>query len=140
MNIIYLTDTLALWGGVEKVLSYKAKELTERFGYRLLILTTNQGNHPLPFEFSEGVSYFDLGINLHHQYKYNFFKRLLFVRRARKLFKSRLQDQINEFRADVVVLVMLNYADIIADVLNNIPWIFESHSSYHSEAFPAPPS
>ena len=68
MNIIYITDTLALWGGIERILSYKAKELNERFGYNVRILTTNQGSHPLPFEFSKGVSYVDLGINLHHQY------------------------------------------------------------------------
>ena len=135
MNIIYITDTLALWGGIEKVLSCKAKELTERFGYHVRILTTNQGSHPLPFEFSDNVSYVDLGINLHHQYRYKSFARLLFMYKTRKIFISRLQEQINEFHADVVVLVMLNYADVIGDVLNNIPWIFESHSSYYSEKF-----
>ena len=135
MNIIYLTDTLALWGGIEKVLSCKAKELSERFGYHVRILTTNQGTHPLPFEFSDNVSYVDLGINLHHQYRYKSISRLLFMYRTRKLFRTRLQEQIDNFHADVVVLVMLNYADVISDVLKDIPWIFESHSSYYSEKF-----
>ena len=135
MNIIYITDTLALWGGIEKVLSCKAKELTERFGYHVRILTTNQGSHPLPFEFSKNVSYVDLGINLHHQYRYKSISRLLFMYRTRKLFKLRLQEQIDIFHADVVVLVMLNYADVISDVLKDIPWFFESHSSYYSEKF-----
>ena len=135
MNIIYITDALALWGGVEKVLSYKAKELSERFGYHVRILTTNQGAHPLPFEFSDNVSYVDLGVNLHHQYRYSFFARLLFMYRTRKLFQSRLQEQIDSFHADVIVLVMLNYADVIDKVLKDIPWIFESHSSYYSEKF-----
>ena len=89
MNIIYLTDTLALWGGIEKVLACKAKELTERFGYHVRILTTNQGTHPLPFEFSDNVSYVDLGINLHHQYRYKSISRLLFMYRTRKLFRTR---------------------------------------------------
>ena len=135
MNIIYLTDTLALWGGIERVLSCKAKELTERFGYHVRILTTNQGTHPLPFEFSNNVSYVDLGINLHHQYRYRSLTRLLFMHRSRKLFRTRLQEQINDFHADIVVLVMLNYADIVGELLTNIPWVFESHSSYYSEKF-----
>ena len=135
MNIIYITDALALWGGVEKVLSYKAKELSERFGYHVRILTTNQGSHPLPFEFSDNVSYVDLGVNLHHQYRYKSFSRLIFMYRTRKLFRERLQEQIENFHADVVVLVMLNYADVISEVLKDIPWIFESHSSYFSEKF-----
>ena len=135
MNIIYITDTLALWGGIEKLLSCKAKELTDRFGYHVRILTTNQGSHPLPFEFSHNVSYVDLGINLHHQYRYNFFTRLLFIYRTKKLFRFRLQEQIDEFHADVVVLVMLNYADLLSNVLKDIPWFFESHSSYYSEKF-----
>ena len=135
MNIIYITDALALWGGVEKVLSYKAKELSERFGYHVRILTTNQGSHPLPFEFSDNVSYVDLGVNLHHQYRYKSFSRLIFMYRTRKLFRERLQEQIENFHADVVVLVRLNYADVISEVLKDIPWIFESHSSYFSEKF-----
>jgi len=135
MNIIYLTDTLALWGGIEKLLSCKAKELTERYGYHVRILTTNQGSHPLPFEFSDNVSYVDLGINLHHQYRYKSFARLLFMYKTRKIFISRLQEQINEFHADIVVLVMLNYADVLSCVMKDIPWIFESHSSYYSENY-----
>ena len=135
MNIIYLTDTLALWGGIERVLSCKARELTERFGYHVRILTTNQGTHPLPFEFSDNVSYVDLGVNLHHQYRYRSFTRLLFMYRTRKIFRARLLDQINEFHADVVVLVMINYADLVGEVLKNIPWIFESHSSFISEQY-----
>ena len=133
MNIIYITDTLALWGGIEKVLSYKTKELSERFGYHIRVLTTNQGAHPLPFEFSAGVSYIDLGVNLHRQYKYGLFKRLLFVYRAKKMFKARLQEQIDIFHADVVVLVMLDYSNILSDVVKGIPWILESHSCYYSE-------
>ena len=135
MNIIYITDTLALWGGLEKLLSCKAKELTERYGYHVRILTTNQGSHPLPFEFSKNVSYVDLGVNFHHQYRYKFFTRFLFMYRARKLFRFRLQEHIDDFHADIVVLLMLNYADVISEVLKDIPWIFESHSSYFSEKF-----
>lgn len=133
MNIIYITDTLALWGGIEKVLSCKAKELTERFGYNIRILTTNQGSHPLPFEFSKDISYVDLGINLHHQYKFSIIKRLKFLYKTRKLFRNRLKEQIDAFHPDVVVLIMLNYADIVGSALRNIPWIFESHSSYIAE-------
>ncbi len=135
MNIIYITDTLALWGGLEKLLSCKATELTERYGYHVRILTTNQGSHPLPFDFSKNVSYVDLGVNFHHQYRYKFFTRFLFMYRARKLFRFRLQEHIDDFHADIVVLLMLNYADVISEVLKDIPWIFESHSSYFSEKF-----
>jgi len=135
MNIIYITDTLALWGGIEKVLSCKARELTERFGYHVRILTTNQGSHPLPFEFSENVSYVDLDINLHRQYRYKGIKRLLFLYRTRKLFRARLQKQVKEFHADVVVLIMLDYADILVGALKQTPWIFESHSSYYAERY-----
>ena len=135
MNIIYITDTLALWGGIEKVLSCKAKELTERFGYHVRILTTNQGSHPLPFEFSENVSYVDLDVNLHRQYRFKAIKRLLFLYRTRKLFRARLQEQIEEFNADVVVLIMLNYADILVGALKHTSWIFESHSSFYSDKY-----
>ena len=135
MNIIYLTDTLALWGGIERVLSYKTKELTERFGYHVRILTTNQGAHPLPFEFSEKVSYVDLGVNFHHQYKLSIFKRLIFLWRARKMFKVRMQTQIEDFHPDVIVLILQDYTNLLRNVSKGIPWLFESHSSFYSEYY-----
>ncbi len=135
MNVLYVTDALAVWGGIEKILYCKSKVLTKQFGYNVRILTTNQGSHPFPFLFPDAVTCVDLGLNIHHQYQLNIFQRFFFLLKIKKLFKRRLREQIDDFGADVVVLITLNYAKIICDVVKDIPWIFESHSSFYSEKF-----
>lgn len=135
MNILYVTDTLALWGGIERVISIKAQELTERYGYNIRILTTNQGSHPLPFGFPDNVKYIDMEINTHFQYRYSLIKRLFYVYRMKKMFVNRLREQIDDFQPDVIMLIVLNYADVVNKVAKDIPWFFESHSSYFSEKY-----
>ena len=40
MKILYISDTLALWGGIERVLSCKANELAEHYGYKVCFVHT----------------------------------------------------------------------------------------------------
>ena len=48
MRILYVTDALAVWGGLERVLVEKANYLATHDGYEVHLVTVNQGDHPLP--------------------------------------------------------------------------------------------
>lgn len=135
MKIMYITDTLALWGGIERVLSCKANELAEHYGYHVRFVTTNQGHHPLLFHLAEGVSHVDLDIRFHRQYEYGIFKRIVFMHRMKRLFKIRLRNEIDQFEPDVVVLITLKYASIVRKVVRDIPLMVESHSSFNSDLY-----
>ena len=135
MKIMYITDTLALWGGIERVLSCKAYELAELYGYHVCFVTANQGNHPLLFHLAEGVHHVDLNIGFHRQYDYGIFKRIVFMYRMKRLFKNRLRKEIERFLPDVVVLITLKYASVVCKVVGDIPLIYESHSSFNSDVY-----
>ena len=75
MRILYITDALAVWGGIERVLRDKMNYLVEHYGYDVHIVTTDQGDHPIPYPLNRSVVYRDLGINFHQQYRYKGIRR-----------------------------------------------------------------
>ena len=68
MRIVYITDALAIYGGLERILIEKVNLLTSYFGYDIHIITLNQGNHSLPYVLDSKVHFCDLGIQFHKQY------------------------------------------------------------------------
>ena len=131
----YVTDALAIHGGLERVLIDKANWLSTYGDYEVHILTTNQGNHPLPFSLNDKVFFEDLKIGFNHQYSYTGIKRLIFVIKLQKLFRKCLYEKFEEIKPDVVVCVRQEFVADIIKVRKNIPLVFESHSSRNSYSF-----
>lgn len=55
MRLLYITNGIIGAGGLERVLAIKASELAEKMGYEVHILTLNQSNDPLFYEFSPKI-------------------------------------------------------------------------------------
>jgi len=134
-KLLYVTDALAIHGGLERVLIDKANWLSTYGDYEVHILTTNQGNHPLPFSLNDKVFFEDLKIGFNHQYSYTGIKRLIFVIKLQKLFRKCLYEKFEEIKPDVVVCVRQEFVADIIKVRENIPLVFESHSSRNSYSF-----
>ena len=80
MKIVYISDALAIWGGLERVLTDKVNYLADEYGYEIHLLTANQGNHPIPYFMSSKVHHHDLDVRFQQQYKFNVIRRLLLRR------------------------------------------------------------
>lgn len=134
MRILYVTDALTIRGGLERVLTDKANWLSEEAGYEIHILTANQGNHPIAYPLASHIIHTDLDIQFYRQYQYTGMNRVLVNRKLRKMFRKRLNNQIEIFAPDVIVCMRLDYLNDIVKVKENTPLVFESHSSkigYH---------
>lgn len=134
MRLLYVTDALAICGGLERVLIDKANWLSEQAGYEIHILTANQGNHPIAYPIAPHIVHTDIAIQFYRQYQYTGINRLLVSRKLRKLFRKRLKNKIETFAPDIIVCIRLDYLTDIVKVKENIPLVFESHSSkigYH---------
>jgi len=73
-TLLYVTNQICGPGGLERVLSVKATYLAEKLSYKVHILTLNQGDQPLFYDFSEELIYHDITvggnpINYIRQYK-----------------------------------------------------------------------
>ncbi len=130
MKVMYVTDALAIWGGIERVLSDKANALVRYYGYEVCIVTTDQGDHPIPYPLDERIVMKDLSIRFHQQYKYRGFKRLKKYCEFENLFKDRMKACLEELRPDVISCFRDGNINSICAVKGDIPLIFESHAMY----------
>lgn len=135
MRILYITDALAVWGGIERVLSDKMNFLVSEYGYEVYIVTANQGDHPIPFPLDERVHVKDLNIRFHKQYRYHGIKRVLKYRELEYLYKKRLEAFILEIRPDIISCIRDGYASVVLNMKLSIPVIFESHAMFKDVVF-----
>ena len=128
MKILYVTDSLVIWGGLQRILVEKANSLAEKCGYDIYIVTSDQGNHAIPYPLSSLVHFQDLCIQFHHQYKYRGFRRLYEKRKLQKLYEKRLKSCIDEINPDIIVCVRIHLLKSLLKVKGSIPLVVESHS------------
>lgn len=134
MRLLYIADTLALHGGLERVLTQKVNWLAEH-GYEICVVTVNQGNKPICYSLHKDVQYRDLNVLFYKQYNYTGWKRLLKVMKMNRQFCKRLSDIVKNYSPGVIDCTRLEYVRNILRVKGGVPLVFESHSSCLCESF-----
>ena len=130
MRLLYITDALAIWGGIERILVDKANYFADNYGYDVYLVTVNQGSHPILFPLSQKVCYSDFNIRFHQQYYYHGLARLIKKRQLKKKFVDRLRTYINKVKPDIILTARTEMISGIVAAKGDIPLVFESHSSY----------
>lgn len=133
MRIVYVTDALAVWGGMERVLADKMNVLAGQYGCEVTLLSTNQGEHKLTYELHRNVRHIDLGVRLQQEYQYRGLRKILKKRELKQILKNRIKRAIENLKPDVVVCVKLDFVPVLADLKGDIRLVVESHTLCHSE-------
>lgn len=131
MTILYVFRSLAIWGGIERVLVDKMNYLATIYGYDVYMITSDQGNHLIPYRLEKKVHFKDLGIRFHQQYQYKGFKRFKrfwVLKHLRALFEQRLAVQLGDIKPDVIVCTTADYINVLVKLKGSIPLVVESHS------------
>ena len=116
MRILYVTDSIAIWGGLERVLVEKANYLATHDGYEVYILMVCQGNHPFPFPLDPQVTHVDLNIPFHAQYQYSGIRRIVSLRRLHGKCRESLHHQLCVIRPEVIVCPRIEFVGDICRV------------------------
>lgn len=135
MRILYVTDALAIWGGLERVLVEKANYLATHDGNEVFMLTISQGEHPFPFPLDNKVTHVDLNIPFYTQYQYSGIRRLLSLRRLHRDCWKGIRQQLNYINPDVILCPRIEFVKDICKVKGDTPLAFESHSSFWTSRF-----
>lgn len=133
MRIVYVTDSFAICGGIEKVLTDKMNCLLEQYGYDITLLTIYQGCHSFPFDINDHIRFIDIGVRLHQQYEYRGVSRLFVRRKLVQTIECRLKSILSELRPDVIVCVKLDFVGVLLSINGNIPLVVESHTLCRAE-------
>lgn len=128
MRVMYVFRSLAVWGGIERVLVDKMNSLVSMYGYEVYMITTCQGNHPVPYQLDNAVHLEDLGIQFHLQYQYRGLKKMWDGWSRTKRFERLLSERIKMIQPDVIICTTADPVFSIAKVKGGIPLVVESHS------------
>lgn len=122
MKLLYITQRANEEGGVQRVLSIKTNYLIEKFNYDISIVTQNEGNKNLFFEFNKQISFYD--ISLKSNKAYNLF-----------CYKKELQKHIEKIQPDCIIVCdfALKSFSIPLLIKTKVPVIFEAHGSKFNE-------
>jgi len=118
MRILYIIPKINNTGGVARVLSVKTDYCIKKWNYEITILTQNNGNFPLFYEFNKKVILQDIQYS-HQKNKFLF------------QFKRQLQEKINAINPDCIVVSDNGFKAYLIPFLlkTDIPIVFEAHGS-----------
>lgn len=131
MRILIIHRSFALVGGAERVLTDKANYLAKA-GHQLMLVSYEQGMHPLPYELHPSVQYRDLDCRFFTLSKYSMPMHLYQFYCLKRKFRQNLRTVIREFNPDVVVLASdwQTLMGAVIDSVSPIPVIAEFHNTY----------
>lgn len=130
MKVIYVNRVFAAWGGLERVWTDKMNALSEIPGNEICLVTTDQGNHKVPYPLSGKVRHIDLGIRFVQQYRYNGLKRYWIYYQLVRLFQRKIKSLIEAEKPDVLVTSASEIVDFLVECNGKVPLIVESHGTF----------
>lgn len=129
MRLIFLYPNLTQKAGTERVIIDKLNYLADNAGYDIVILTYEQGDHPIGFPISPKIKHFDFNICFHRLYKLNRALRLYKKIKLEKILQKRYNAFVKTYRPDIVTTVTyyVESLRVIARCPTNCIRILESH-------------
>ena len=129
-KIIYVLESLASTGGVERILTEKANYLSEHYGYDItIIVCTQHPDQPNAFQLSNTVNQICLSIPLYSQYYYKYPKRLWKKYILIKSLKTALKEKIIHFNPDILIGIGHFKANMICSINCRAKRIIECHEA-----------
>lgn len=127
MKIVYVYDSIARIGGMERILTDKMNYLAEIYGHKVYLITSSQGNHPLSFPLSHKVEHIDLDTKFHLQYQHPLLEQLRVGWTLNHKFEQKLKKEIRLINPDIISGNTSFKADLICKLDCKAKKIIESH-------------
>ena len=130
MKIVYVVRVFAIWGGLERVWTDKMNALSEIPGNEVYLVTTDQGDHKLPYPLNSSIRHIDLDIRFVKQYRYNGLRRYWVYLGLIRLFKKQMKALLESAKPDVLVSNASEFADYLIKCKDGVPLVVESHGTF----------
>lgn len=128
MKILYIYRSLAVWGGIERILVDKMNFMAECYGQDVYLLTSDQGTHPITYHLSDVVHHEDLDIRFYQQYRFYGLRRLMVAWKKTRQYHHLLADRLRKIQPDIIICTTADRIGTIAKLKGNAPLVVESHS------------
>lgn len=128
MKILYIFRSLAVWGGIERILVDKMNYMAECYDMDVYLLTSDQGSHPIPYHLSDSVHHEDLGIRFYQQYRFHGLRRFVIAWKMNRQYRHLFTEWLHIIQPDLIICTTADNIGVIAKVKGSIPLVVESHS------------
>ena len=128
MKVLYIFRSLAVWGGIERILVDKMNFMAERYDMDVYLLTCDQGTHPITYHLSDAVHHEDLDIRFYQQYRFHGLHRLMIAWKMTRQYRHLLADRLRKIQPDIIICTTVDRIGTIAKLKGNVPLVVESHS------------
>lgn len=127
LKIIYLTPSLYIAGGVERVLTTKANYFADVLGYEIyIILTDGKGKAPY-YPLSPKIKIINLDINFEELWHLSFLKKIPIYLKKQRVFKRKLTETLMEIRPDITVSLLRREINFITSIKDGSKKVGEIH-------------
>lgn len=127
MKIIYCIASVYNPGGMERVLLNKVRWLSERDGYEVAVVTTDQQGRPPFYAFPEKVRMTDLGINYSVDNARAPIAKIISYFRKRRRHRKVLTELLLREKADIVVSLYPSESSFIPSIRDGSRKVLELH-------------
>lgn len=126
-RIVYITPSLYIAGGVERVLTTKANFFAEELGYDVTVIITDGGDKQPYFPLSPKIKIIDLNIGFEAMWTMPILKKGLFYLRKQRLYKKLLRRTLLELRPDITISTGRREVNFLCDIPDGSKKVCEIH-------------
>lgn len=129
VKIMYVLDSLANKGGVERVLIDKINFLASHGGYEVLVITYQQGSHPFSFDLHPSVRHLDTDTRFFNLYRFDLLRRLIERIRMKNNYLRKLQSIVDNEKPDIIIITTYGFpiCGCVTKLKTNAKLIAEAH-------------
>ena len=131
MKILFILKAFASMAGVERVMSDKMNYLAS-VGHEVMLITYEQGNHPLIFELHPNIKHKDLDCRFFILHEMSFTKRIVKSLMLKRKFYKQIKTIIEDFKPKTIIspTYPLDIIGNLAAAKGHSKLILESHMAY----------
>ena len=132
-TVLYIWRSMALLAGIERTLSSKINWLASH-GYKVLLITYEQGSHPIILTLHPNVIIIDLKTPFYSLSRYPLYIRFYKYFQLKSVFYKRLREVVKENCPDVVLTIAgcMNVIKEICMACHKSKMVIESHETFFS--------
>ena len=127
LRLVYLTPSLYIAGGVERVLTLKANYFADHFGYDVTIVLTDGKDKPFFYPLSERVKVVQLDIGFEQLWQLSFLRKIPVYLRKQRQYKRRLTDLLTSLRPDITISLLRREINFLCSIRDGSRKIGELH-------------
>jgi glycosyltransferase involved in cell wall biosynthesis len=133
MKLLFIIKSFAMKAGVERLMSDKMNYMAEQ-GHDIILVTYEQGTHPIPFSLHPSIRHIDLDTRFFTLKKYSLPLRFIKILQLQRIFRKRLQKVVDDIKPDIIhtTTYSINLIGIILNLSTQAKRTIESQVSYDS--------